>query len=455
MKFGIVSVVFSIIISALFFLQYQTTYAAPVIKCDPWEPTDCGCHQKKDPQTNQCKQDANTYGCPCLDVTNGYPTPGTCITPETIGPNPHCKGSGKKAEGEGKPPQMPQLPQPPKSEPKPEQKPPEQQPEPKKPNDIPFDQYRPVDNLASTPGTENTSVEDQLRTLTENPSESGTLNAEDPFPGLNSGANSLALSELFAETSPLQSNTGSENGPVAQETNSEFSASGPQTGFLSDQNSELSSQPEPQNAFANAVNTATREIGTVVNDVVSAAGNWVSDALGLSSQQFSGPTYDERAGWEGEGAPDPYFLPQADLAAPLLEGVPIPGGSLAVHNDQGEVVGASEFQPEPRYPMQEFPFPPSEYNINNEFSAPIPSEYVPLPGTAWYVSPEGNLVQNTLSEPDFSREAGSISMSFSYSYEESTIDVPEPSFVDSFQSFVVDPVVNWISNGWTYLTSFF
>ncbi len=112
-KFGVVWLALAALIAVAPFISN----ADPVITCMPWQQTKCGCHQKEDPQTGQCKQDANTYGCPCLDVTNGYPTPGTCISPKTDPPNPHCLGSGqqtkpedKKGEG-GKPPEMPKPPE--------------------------------------------------------------------------------------------------------------------------------------------------------------------------------------------------------------------------------------------------------------------------------------------------------------------------------------------------------
>ena len=125
--------VIAVAIGIILFFVVAFVHAEPVVKCEPWSQTKCACHQKEDPKTGKCKKDANTYGCPCLDVTNGHPTPGTCITPEANGPNPHCKGSGEKPKGEGKPPE---IPKPPESKPK---------------EDKPKDQNQKPCNATSTP----------------------------------------------------------------------------------------------------------------------------------------------------------------------------------------------------------------------------------------------------------------------------------------------------------------
>ena len=160
--------VIAVAIGIILFFVVAFVHAEPVVKCEPWSQTKCACHQKEDPKTGKCKKDANTYGCPCLDVTNGHPTPGTCITPEANGPNPHCKGSGEKPKGEGKPPE---IPKPPESKPK---------------EDKPKDQNQKPCNATSTPNVSGMGI-----------GSGGTNVVPDGMPGTDRGSGGGGIANAF------------------------------------------------------------------------------------------------------------------------------------------------------------------------------------------------------------------------------------------------------------------
>ncbi len=70
-------------------------------QCLPYAIPPCACGTKMG--AKGCEPDpANKFGCPCMDVTNGFPTPGTCIATFK------CQASG----GSGMPPMPPMIPPP-------------------------------------------------------------------------------------------------------------------------------------------------------------------------------------------------------------------------------------------------------------------------------------------------------------------------------------------------------
>jgi len=104
----------SLVPLALFaLLSFSPLFASAVLvqDCNPMVP-ECPCGMVKG-SSGQCDQQGeNKNGCPCLDMTNKFPTPGVC---SMAAPGNHCKGSGdQKKPEEGKPPEMPKMPEMPK-----------------------------------------------------------------------------------------------------------------------------------------------------------------------------------------------------------------------------------------------------------------------------------------------------------------------------------------------------